>query len=139
MKSRIKYIFSIGIILGLITFSVLSIFANAQENNRKPDSATSASAKIQLKGSLIDEHCFALKEPDKDTKMCLNMKKCEASGYGVAVKQSNGKYKFYKFDAAGNVLAKKILKSTKKDKNITIAVTGTVKNNNIKVSNIKES
>lgn len=94
--------------------------------------------KDELEGILIDKHCFGMKEPPKDTKMCLMMKSCGESGYGVAIKQKDNTYKFYKFDAQGQKFAMEILKSTKKDKNITILVKGVVDGENIGVSDIVE-
>ena len=50
-------------------------------------------------GYIIDEDCFvSYDNPGDDTKMCLSMKSCAASGYGIAVPKNDGSFKFYYFD-----------------------------------------
>ena len=92
----------------------------------------------EISGILIDKHCFDLKDPATDSKMCLNMKSCAASGYGIAIKQTDNTYKFLKFDNQGQDFAILILKNTVKSKNITIHVKGMIEGENIKVSSIVE-
>lgn len=89
-------------------------------------------------GYLIDKHCAEMKDPVTETKMCLTMEKCQASGYGVSVKQDDGKYKFYKFDDKGHDLAKDLLSKTTKEKGIEVVVKGTLEGDSIKVSTISE-
>lgn len=92
-----------------------------------------------FEGVLIDKHCFSLlDDPATDTKMCLQMAACEASGYGVEVKQADGSYKFYQFDANGHNRAKEILYQTVKHSNIAIVVNGVLDGENIKVFSISE-
>lgn len=58
---------------------------------------------VTLTGYLIDEDCFVspgYKDPAKETRACLTMPSCAASGYGLAVPQSDGTYRFYYFDGA---------------------------------------
>lgn len=43
--------------------------------------------------------------PEKNTVMCLTMANCKATGYGIFIKQKDGKYKFYKFDKKGSDMA----------------------------------
>lgn len=82
----------------------------------------------QLTGWLIDKHCAEkAKDPSAETKMCLQMKSCSSSGYGVIIKASTGSYKFYKFDDNGSKLASEYLETTSKDKNIIITVKGIIK------------
>lgn len=102
------------------------------------DAVTIDGKSITLTGILIDEHCFAFKDPANDTKMCLMMVNCKASGYGAAVLKSDGSYEFYAFDDAGQVLAADIIKNTKKMKNIIIEVKGSLDGEIVKVSSIVE-
>jgi hypothetical protein len=46
-----------------------------------------------------------VKDASDHAGMCLNMDNCRAAGYGVFVKEANGKYKYVKFDAKGSALA----------------------------------
>ncbi len=94
-------------------------------------------AEREYKGIIIDKHCFAFGEPDKDTKSCLLMPSCEASGYGIAFKK-DGIWQFYQFDEEGRKLAKDILLKTEKDSNITILVRGVAEGETIKVLSILE-
>lgn len=91
-----------------------------------------------IEGVLIDKHCFQYGEPETDSVECLKMKACEASGYGVAVKQSNGKYIFYQFDDKGHKIAKKILQSTSKENNIVVIAKGEVAGDIIQISELTE-
>ncbi len=43
--------------------------------------------------------------PEKNNVMCQTMENCKATGYGIFIKQKNGKYKFYKFDKKGSDMA----------------------------------
>jgi cytoskeletal protein RodZ len=54
-----------------------------------------------------------------------------ASGYGLYIME-NGKYKFYKFDSAGNKQVKRyIIDKTKKDDHLRVAVRGVLTEDNI--------
>lgn len=56
---------------------------------------------IILTGYIIDEDCFVsvgYSDPSDETRGCLNMAICAASGYGLAVLQDGEKYNFYYFD-----------------------------------------
>lgn len=82
---------------------------------------------------------FNLKEtPEKHTTACMKMPVCEASGYGVFLKGSDGKYSFTKFDKKGNDLVKAFLKKTRKKDGLMMDVTGTFKNGILHVESIKE-
>lgn len=52
-----------------------------------------------LTGIVTDVHCY-LKKPDitLDTKQCLQMPACAATGYGVVVTQDDGTSQFYFLD-----------------------------------------
>ena len=52
-------------------------------------------------GYVIDEDCFVnpdYVDPSTETRGCQLMPNCAASGYGIAILQNNGYYKFYYFD-----------------------------------------
>lgn len=95
-------------------------------------------AETELTGVLIDKHCFAFGEPEKDSVECLRMKKCEASGYGVAVKQGDGSYLFYKFDDKGQEIAKEILRTTTKENNIVLRAKGLISGETIRITQLIE-
>lgn len=94
--------------------------------------------KQTLTGYLIDEHCFAMKsaDPGKDTKHCLLMDNCIKGGYGIAIPQKDGNFKFYYFDGnfftnvetldgtAAQKLAYDIAKATEKNDHIAVTATG---------------
>jgi uncharacterized protein YxeA len=95
-------------------------------------------SQVNLEGYVIDEHCFSMKDPSTETVKCLKMEKCEASGYGIAVNQQDGKYKFYKFDANGHKLTKEIINKTDKTEKLTIVVKGKLEGETLKISKIQE-
>jgi len=75
--------------------------------------------------------------PQDHTVGCL--KACEASGYGIMIKDGNlGFYKFTKFDAKGNELAIELLKKTTKKKGIEIDIKGVRGDNDIAVTSLVE-
>ena len=76
--------------------------------------------------------------PEKHTAACMKMASCEASGYGVFVKGTNGKYEFMKFDKKGSDLAKAYLKKTRKKDGLIIDVTGKMEGNIFKVEKLTE-
>ncbi len=66
--------------------------------------------------------------PEKNVVACLTMENCVASGFGLSVKGSNGKYVFHTFDKASSDLVKKQIVDKLKNKAETapyIAVDGT--------------
>ena len=87
-----------------------------------------------ISGYLIDVHCLVKKpDPSADSKTCLNMPACAATGYGIAILQGDKTYKFYFFD--GNfaptatdtqTLAAAIAANTTKTDHLYIEVTGTL-------------
>ena len=87
-----------------------------------------------LKGYIIDYHCYVKKVvPAEDSKMCLQMPSCAASGYGIAVLQADSKYKFYYFDGefspsakASQITAVNLINNTTKKDHVYISVTGTL-------------
>ena len=110
-----------------------------------------------LTGIVTDVHCFVKKpDPALDSKKCLQMPACAATGFGLAVMQSDKTYKFYFLDGefapsetgAQETVAKLIDNSTKTD-HFYFTVTGTLTGETItadgksypvlKVSEISES
>lgn len=78
--------------------------------------------------------------PENHTLKCLVAKPCAASGYGLLLKdKGSNEYVFYKFDAKGDELTKKMLSSTKKQKDFAIEVAGTMDGKTIKVESVKEA
>jgi hypothetical protein len=77
--------------------------------------------------------------PEKHTVRCDRMADCIVSGYGIAVKQPDGKYKYYRFDSAGSTLAlDNVIYVTKKADNLLVEVKGKLKGNTIEVQSIVE-
>ena len=100
---------------------------------------TACSPKLStFNGYIIDQHCFGIMDPSKETKECLTMNGCESSGYGIAIKQDDGKYKFYKFDDKGHNLVKDILSKTRKKDSFSVTSKGTQVGEIIKILSISE-
>ncbi|MGV8906572.1 MAG: bacterial Ig-like domain-containing protein [Acetobacterium sp.] len=95
---------------------------------------------VTLTGYIQDQDCFISYAPNwgADTKMCLLMHSCAASGYGITALQSDGTYKFYYFDGdfatyepwsvgtGSQSTAWNFANATTKSNNITGTVTGTL-------------
>jgi hypothetical protein len=122
-----KYLLLKIIVLGLILSLILPL-ASACALSAEQISAQT------LNGYIMDEHCFMKKpDPGSDTKKCLQMAGCAASGFGIAVKQEDGTYKFYYFDGnfapdATDSQLKSIdlIAKTEKTDHIYITVTGKI-------------
>lgn len=101
------------------------------------DKAVQKAEKVTLKGALMDTMCYGMHKDDAASfakthpKACLV--KCKAGGYGVV---AEGKY--YKFDAEGNKKAGALLEKSTKDKDITVVAEGTVEDEVLKVTSLKE-
>lgn len=91
-----------------------------------------------FKGWLGDTDCSPnLEDPTQMGAECLKCPHCEASGYGISVKQNDGTYKYYKFDPNGHKLAKdNIIPKITTKKVPEITVKGTLEGDIIKVSSI---
>ncbi|MHB8066188.1 MAG: hypothetical protein ACYDG2_26805 [Ruminiclostridium sp.] len=89
-------------------------------------------------GWLGDSDCSPmLKNPTEMMTKCLTHTNCEASGYGISIKQADGTYKYYKFDANGHKLAKEnIVEKTTSENVPEIVVKGSLEGNIIKVTSI---
>ena len=101
-----------------------------------------------VKGVLIDKQCSSKAEPrivpgprieggmivaEAHTRECLLMPACQKSGYGVFTYEN----KFLAFDEAGNRKALEVIKSTKKEDDVEVEVTGEIQGDTIKVTSIK--
>ncbi len=76
--------------------------------------------------------------PENHTLKCLLAKPCAASGYGLLIKDKGAmEYVFYKFDAKGDALTKKMLAKTKKTKDFHIEVAGIMDGKTLKVKSLK--
>ena len=93
-------------------------------------------------GIVIDEHCF-LKKPDPtlDSKKCLQMTACAATGYGIAVLQRDQTYKFYYFDGdfapaatGAQLTAINLIDASTKTDHFYVSVTGTLTGENRKAA-----
>jgi len=94
-----------------------------------------------MTGHLVDVACASenIEKPKADfatkhSKQCLQMPECEESGYGLLTSDN----KLIKFDKASNEQAKQFIATTNKDRDWSVAVTGTVNaDSTLKVSSIK--
>lgn len=89
-------------------------------------------------GYLMDKMCSKRMVGNHDkvvkhTKTCLTEEGCAASGFGVMTDK-----KFIPFDTKGNEVAANYLKSTQKESDFQIEVTGVMKGKKIAVSDLKE-
>ncbi|MDF2923972.1 MAG: hypothetical protein K0R57_2886 [Paenibacillaceae bacterium] len=91
-----------------------------------------------LEGVLIEGHHSGLADPKKHTKLCLLMPDCAASGFGIAVLQQDGVYKYYKFDSVGHQLAAALLDSIDKESNIVVRAAGVIEGNGIQVISVAQ-
>lgn len=123
---------------GITRAEAVVLLYKAKVGEIEKDLIPVTAAEVDITGVLIDKHCFAFREPEKDTVHCLKMKGCEASGYGVAVKQEDESYIFYKFDAKGHEIAKDILNTTTKERNVVVAAKGVINNETIKIIELIE-
>ena len=92
-----------------------------------------------LSGYLMDKACSAdaLKKGEKAAKEhgrdCALMEDCVKSGYGVFT--ADGQY--VTFDPAGNKRAMAALKTSKKETDLRVTVTGDVTGDSMKVTSLK--
>lgn len=141
----------------IVLFLVMVLLANSLSS-----CALFAKDKVSaqtLDGYIMDVHCFVIKsDPGSDSKACLQMPGCAATGFGIAVKQDDGTYKFFFFDGNfapsatdGQTKAMNLIDNTVKKDHVYISVTGELTGSStkyekngvsypvIKVSNIVES
>jgi hypothetical protein len=135
---RREIVFALAIIA--LAFAIWSAVAI------KPASAEEQVTKYQ--GILADVLCATrgtaldgadmMKHPEKHTVGCLKEPPCKASGYGVLTKGPDGTFVFHKFDKKGNELALGVIDKTKKSDNVSVEVTGQMKEGIIGVNSIVE-
>ena len=101
-------------------------------------------------GYLIDQKCGAagkcessdanlITHPEKHTLQCLLMPDCVVSGYGIAIKQDGGNYRFVPFDSKGSALAlNNIVYKTKQANGILVDVVGKMEKNRLAVESVVE-
>ena len=94
----------------------------------------------QVQGILLDRMCSTKIVAAKDqkaaqghTRECALMPDCVTAGFGVFTADGS----FITFDQAGNQKAEQALKTSKKQDNIKVKVTGDQSGNSIKVTAIK--
>ena len=77
--------------------------------------------------------------PERHTLACMQAPQCAASGYGIFIKDKDGKYVFHEFDKKGSDMAKKkIIDATKKKEGIEVVVKGDLQPDSLlKVKSIK--
>lgn len=117
----------------IVAVLILAVPGFAQEGKMQ--------AKGTMHGYVVDAMCakgMAKKDNPMDaaakhTKACALEEGCAASGYGVF---SEGKW--YKFDAAGDKMAKELIEKTKTEKGIMVEVKGEMKGETLAVSSIIE-
>ena len=121
----------------LVTFAVISF------SSEWPGSAVAAEEKMvmeqEFEGYLVTAHSSTENEdPAKISKECILMPECAASGYGISVKQEDGKYRFFKFDANGQKLANEILVKTNQKSGIVLIAKGVLEGEILKVASLTE-
>ncbi len=119
----------------LLIAAVLAVFANAV-------------SAAQIDGVLMDRKCSATAEEhlvpgvglqggrtvaEAHLRECALMPECQKSGYGVYTDDN----KFLSFDEAGNRMALKAIKASKKVDDLEVEVTGDIDGSTIKVKTLK--
>ncbi len=95
--------------------------------------------KQTVQGYLVDNACISLRSSElamlgpKHTKKCLMMPQCERSGYAVLTADQ----KIFKFDPAGNEKAKKLIASSKREKDYRVVAIGSVVGDQIQVTKLE--
>jgi hypothetical protein len=75
--------------------------------------------------------------PEKHTLKCNKMADCIVSGFGIMIKQDDGKYRFYKFDSKGSAMAlDNVIYVTKQPDNLLVVVKGTIKGDTMVITSI---
>jgi hypothetical protein len=110
---KAKYRLSRTLLLGAALFIWLGLAV--------PGYAAADQGQVQtFTGYIIDEDCFvkpAYADPAQESKGCLTMPGCAASGYGLAVRQADGTWKFNFFDGNTSALKKSDVAGMSKDQN----------------------
>lgn len=123
-------------VVALACFTLALGFAQDSDGDAKP-----APKEGKWHGYIVDAMCAKsmLKKSDpmeraaKHTKECALMEDCAASGFGLF---HDGTY--YKFDEAGDKLAKSAIEKSKRESGLMFDVTGTMEGDRITVASIAE-
>jgi hypothetical protein len=124
----------------LIALSIAGFAQDKKKESRK-EIAAGKDVAMAMKGYVVDLACAkdmigkddAMTKAANHTKKCALEEMCAASGYGLF---SDGKW--YKFDEAGDKLAKALIEKTTKKKEIAVEVTGKMGDGTMAVTSIKE-
>jgi hypothetical protein len=93
----------------------------------------------EAKGYCQENNTDLTEHPEKYTAKCARMAECITSGYGIAIQQTNGEYKYYPFDTDGSILAlDNVIYNTKRTDNLLVEVTGKRSGDTILVQSIRE-
>ncbi|MDF2935745.1 MAG: hypothetical protein K0Q90_1118 [Paenibacillaceae bacterium] len=92
-----------------------------------------------LEGFLLEGHHSSTASPSEHKKLCLLMPDCAASGFGVSVLQSDGTYKYFKFDETGHRLAVILLDSITAADHVGIRVEGHIAGDVVHVSRLSRA
>lgn len=77
--------------------------------------------------------------PEQYTLKCAKMPDCILSGYGLAIQQSDGKYKYFPFNENGSVLAlDNVIYQTKRANGLLVEVKGKMDGNILLVTSVVE-
>ena len=77
--------------------------------------------------------------PEDHTVKCALMKPCIESGYAVMVKNGSGGFDVFKLDKKGNKKAVDFIEDLHREADIYVHVTGTLKGDTIRVTEIKDA
>jgi hypothetical protein len=134
VRKKIRFI---GMILVLL-FGVVWIGSNGRRAVTAVADDTPVK-ELELEGYLITAHSANEQgDPSKISKECIRMPECAASGYGISVRQVDGKFQFFKFDENGQKLAGEILVKTTKINGITVIAKGILAGNILKITSLVE-
>jgi hypothetical protein len=156
MKKRIYFLLVIALLIASLALAACGTPAPTSADITpsgtfpiKPsESAAATGAAQSFTGYLVDQKCGIsgidiqdgmdlTKHPEKHQLSCAKMPGCLASGFGLFIQQTDGTYKFYKFDAAGSQMAiDSIIHVTAKQDNFLVDVAGTMSGDTITVSSI---
>jgi len=114
-----------------IAILAVVIFSTAASAKKEP-------AAKKLDGYLVDKMCSKrmighMDKAMKHTKTCLIEESCASTGYGLLTEK-----KYILFDAKGNELVANYLKTTSKESNFMVEVTGSMKKNRLAISSITD-
>lgn len=133
-------------LMAVVTFalcvSVLGLAQTVKKELRKAIAAESKPKAVTMQGYVVDAMCAkgmagketTMKKAAGHTKDCALEKECAASGYGLF---SDGKW--YKFDAAGDKLAKDMIEKSSREKGLAFEVAGTMSGDILAVTLLKET